>query len=199
MNTTNRIQIAAPFERLFALAADIVRWPDVLPHYRYVKILKQSNVQGPKSKVTIDNSDRQPPTLDSGPRTLDSGLWTVVAEMAARHRGIPLWWRTIQRPKPSERRIEFTHIAGITKGMEVQWTFDEVGNSCGGPVWLVQIHHQFSPPWTAIGRRLADQIIGKMFVFEVANKTLKKMKEISEQPLAREPVTAKRANGPTVL
>src|SRR6185312_4720078 len=110
MNTTNRIQIAAPFERLFALAADIVRWPDVLPHYRYVKILKQSKVQGPKSKVTIDSSDRQPPTLDSG-------LWTVVAEMAARHRGIPLWWRTIQRPKPSERRIEFTHIAGITKGM----------------------------------------------------------------------------------
>src|SRR6266568_1199386 len=41
MNTSNRIQISAPFERLFSLAADIARWPEILPHYRWVKILER--------------------------------------------------------------------------------------------------------------------------------------------------------------
>jgi hypothetical protein len=27
----------APFERVFALAADVERWPELLPHYRYVR------------------------------------------------------------------------------------------------------------------------------------------------------------------
>src|SRR5271170_5354595 len=99
MNSTNRLQISAPYEKLFGLAADISRWPEILAHYRWVKILQNSPGE-------------------------------VKAEMAARHKGLPLWWRTIQRPRPKERRIEFTHIGGITKGMEVQWTFEEVGATC---------------------------------------------------------------------
>lgn len=27
----------APFERVFALAAEVERWPEILPHYRYVR------------------------------------------------------------------------------------------------------------------------------------------------------------------
>jgi ribosome-associated toxin RatA of RatAB toxin-antitoxin module len=104
----------------------------------------------------------------------------VKAEMAARHKGVPLWWRTIQRPLLEHKRIEFTHIGGITKGMKVQWTFDEVGQSCLGPTWLVQIHHQFDPAWPPPGKWFADKIIGDAFVKEVANKTLRKIKEILE-------------------
>ena len=29
--------VHAPFERVFALAADVERWPELLPHYRYVR------------------------------------------------------------------------------------------------------------------------------------------------------------------
>jgi len=29
--------MAAPWERIFALAAEVERWPDILPHYRYVR------------------------------------------------------------------------------------------------------------------------------------------------------------------
>jgi ribosome-associated toxin RatA of RatAB toxin-antitoxin module len=29
--------IAAPWERIFELAADVERWPEILPHYRYVR------------------------------------------------------------------------------------------------------------------------------------------------------------------
>ena len=150
MKASNRIQISAPFERLFDTAADIGHWPDFLPHYRWVKILAR-------------------------------GQGRVTAEMAARHRGIPLWWRTLQRPLPLEKRIEFTHIGGITRGMEVQWTFEEAGASCLGPTWLVQIHHRFDPSWpSALGPWFADRIIGKLFVGEVANKTLTRMKALLE-------------------
>jgi ribosome-associated toxin RatA of RatAB toxin-antitoxin module len=33
------IRMAAPYERIFALAAEIERWPELLPHYRYVRPL----------------------------------------------------------------------------------------------------------------------------------------------------------------
>lgn len=39
MNSTLRIRIAAPVERIFRLAAEIERWPERLPHYRYVRAL----------------------------------------------------------------------------------------------------------------------------------------------------------------
>lgn len=151
MNTSNRIQISAEFDRLFSTAADIARWPEFLAHYRWVKILEH---QGDGVK----------------------------AEMAARHKGLRLWWRTIQRPRRDEKRIEFTHIGGITKGMDVQWTFEEVGQTCLGPTWLVQIHHQFNPRWPPPGPWLAQHVIGDIFVKQVATKTLARMKELMESP-----------------
>jgi len=33
----------APLERIFTLAADVERWPERLPHYRYVRRLPTSN------------------------------------------------------------------------------------------------------------------------------------------------------------
>jgi uncharacterized membrane protein len=32
--------VRAPFERIFPLAADVERWPEILPHYRYVRPLR---------------------------------------------------------------------------------------------------------------------------------------------------------------
>lgn len=161
MQSHNRIQISSPWKSLFTMAATIARWPDILPHYRWVKIL--------------DAKDSE-----------------VKAEMAARHRGIPLWWRALQRIQESERRILFTHTGGITRGMEVQWTFDEVGESCLGPTWLVQIHHQFNPAWPAPGRWFANRIIGEQFVKQVADKTLRRMKELLESEF-RESCTVDRS------
>jgi ribosome-associated toxin RatA of RatAB toxin-antitoxin module len=36
------IWIGAPPERVFPLVADLGRWPERLPHYRYVRILRRS-------------------------------------------------------------------------------------------------------------------------------------------------------------
>ena len=37
MRSRLSISIRAPFERIFQLAAEIERWPERLPHYRYVR------------------------------------------------------------------------------------------------------------------------------------------------------------------
>lgn len=41
MHIESVIEIAAPWERAFALAADIERWGERLPHYRWVRILER--------------------------------------------------------------------------------------------------------------------------------------------------------------
>lgn len=43
MNSVLRIHMHAPLERIFALAADVERWPQRLPHYRYVRRLPATN------------------------------------------------------------------------------------------------------------------------------------------------------------
>lgn len=40
--TRNAIDIAAPAQTIYALAAATERWPEILPHYRYVRILGRS-------------------------------------------------------------------------------------------------------------------------------------------------------------
>src|SRR5258708_39361472 len=97
MKAASRIQRPGRFERLFGTVSDIACWPEFLPHYRWVKILSATPHPAP-----IPDPDSRYPT-------------EVIAEMAARHMGIPLWWRTILRPRPQERRIYFTHIGGITQ------------------------------------------------------------------------------------
>ena len=45
MRTVDRIQIAAPFNRVFAAASAVTRWPDILPHYRWVRRLDDGLVE----------------------------------------------------------------------------------------------------------------------------------------------------------
>ncbi|MGB6123661.1 MAG: SRPBCC family protein [Bacteroidota bacterium] len=42
MHAENSILMRAPVERIFAAAADLSRWPDFLPHYRWVRYLHRS-------------------------------------------------------------------------------------------------------------------------------------------------------------
>lgn len=43
MKSVMRIRMAAPPERIFRLAADVERWPELLPHYRYVRRLPSAD------------------------------------------------------------------------------------------------------------------------------------------------------------
>lgn len=40
MHTENQILIYGPYEAIFKVASEIERWPEILPHYRWVNILE---------------------------------------------------------------------------------------------------------------------------------------------------------------
>jgi Polyketide cyclase / dehydrase and lipid transport len=146
MQTANTVEMAADLTRIVALAADIERWPTIFPHYRWVTLL-----EGGGNHKTV--------------------------EMAARRGRIPVKWRAIQEIERSGDSpiIRFRHIGGVTKGMDVAWTFAEVP---GGTA--VRIDHDFSPPWPVVGGVIAERIIGPHFVEAIAGKTLQTIKAIVE-------------------
>ena len=39
--TRNTVEIAAPAQRIYELASATERWPEILPHYRYVRVLER--------------------------------------------------------------------------------------------------------------------------------------------------------------
>ena len=93
MHTKNEILIRAGAAEVYGLAAPVERWPEILPHYRWVRVLE------------------------------DGGEGRRVVEMAALRNFIPVRWRAEQLLFPEVPRIVFRHVGGVTKGMEVEWVF----------------------------------------------------------------------------
>lgn len=94
MHTVDRISIAAPLERVFEIASDVERWPEFLPHYRWVRMVEQH----------------------------ESG--DVVEMAAWRPFGFfryPTWWVSEMELAPEHHEIRYRHIRGITKRMNVVW------------------------------------------------------------------------------
>lgn len=102
-----------------------------------------------------------------------------VVEMRARRNRIPVWWWARQVILPAERRIRFTHLRGVTRGMEVEWRFTPAAGSV-----LVTIVHDLSLRWPLVGRVVAERIIGPMFVEPIAGATLRRIKMLVEQDVA---------------
>src|SRR2546430_16018237 len=38
MHTVDQIAIGAPMDRVFQIASDVERWPEILSHYRWVRV-----------------------------------------------------------------------------------------------------------------------------------------------------------------
>jgi uncharacterized membrane protein len=136
--------IDAPFERIFTLAAEVERWPEILPHYRYVR------------PVPDPNGERR-------------------FAMGARRGPIPVTWEAIQRPMRNERRIEFVHTGGVTRGMEVAWRFEPRDGKVD-----VSIEHALDLRWPIVGELVARTIIGPQFIEAIAGRTLRRVKDLAE-------------------
>lgn len=98
-----------------------------------------------------------------------------IVEMRARRDRIPVWWWARQVILPAERRIRYTHMRGVTRGMEVEW---RITPASGGV--LVTIVHDLALRWPLVGRAVADWIIGPMFVEPIAGATLRRLKMLVE-------------------
>ena len=138
------VRILAPFERIFELAAEVERWPERLPHYRYVR------------RLPAPDGERH-------------------FAMGARRGLIPVRWKAIQRPLPDQRRIDFTHTGGVTRGMQVAWRFEEHD---GG--YEVSIEHELNLGWPLIGRFAAERVVGPQFIDPIARRTLRRVKALAE-------------------
>lgn len=94
-----------------------------------------------------------------------------IARMGASRSGIPVWWRARQDLLPAERRIHFSHIGGISKGMEVEWEMVPEGDDV-----RVTIRHDLAYAFPVLGSMLAG-IIGSFFVKNIAGLTLRRIKQ----------------------
>jgi ribosome-associated toxin RatA of RatAB toxin-antitoxin module len=117
MHSEIDIRIAAPPDLVFALAHDVERWADLLPHYA-------------RSAAVERRSDG-----------------SLVADFIARRSlirvlglGLPVAWRSRTWSEPATRRLRFVHIAGATRGMDVTWRIEPDGAGT-----RVVIEHVFRP------------------------------------------------------
>jgi len=142
MRSEIHVRMRAPYDRIFDLASEIERWPQLLPHYRYVRRLPGSEAR---------------------------------FAMGARLGPIPVKWEAICTPMRAERRIEFVHTGGVTKGMWVAWHFEQHGDA-----FDVSIEHRLELHWPLIGGFAARHIIGPQFIDAIAGRTLRGVKAMAE-------------------
>jgi ribosome-associated toxin RatA of RatAB toxin-antitoxin module len=100
-------------------------------------------------------------------RVLDRSPDGVLFQMGGRIRGWPARWTARQQRFPAEGRIVFRHVAGITRGMVVEWVLRPVPEGTH-----VTIHHDLVMAWPLVGRVVSDLVVGPVFIDWIAARTL---------------------------
>jgi ribosome-associated toxin RatA of RatAB toxin-antitoxin module len=144
MRTVDAGDVRAPMQVMFDVAADVTRWPEHLPHYRYVKFRARHDAGG-----IVEMSANRP----FGPFNWPT-WWVSLMEVQHRQDGTPA--------------IRFRHIEGITTGMEVEWSFAPVT----GGTRVTVLHLWNGPSWPVISGIAARAVIGPLFVHGIASRTL---------------------------
>ena len=140
-----RVVRAAP-ERIAALARDVERWPEHLPHYRFVRFRERRRDGG----GIVEMSANRP----FGP--LNWPTWWLSRMSVPRH------GRSTAPP------IRFRHVGGITTGMDVEWSFEPAA----GGTHVRIVHVWDGPDWPLVRAIAARRVIGPVFVHGIASRTL---------------------------
>jgi ribosome-associated toxin RatA of RatAB toxin-antitoxin module len=104
---------------------------------------------------------------------------TRVVRMGATRSGIPIDWIAEQTNDAARPAIAFRHVAGWTRGMEVEWRFEPLP---GGET-RVTILHDLAFAFPIAADFLGDHLVGNFFVSAVASRTLARMKVLAEGAL----------------
>ena len=153
MRTVDRIRIAAPLDRVFTAASTVTRWPNILPHYRWVRQLDDGLVEmaawRPFGPVKY-------PTWWVSQMTIDP----PAGEIRYKHvrgitRGMDVVWKV----------VEVVEDGRGFRGADVEI-----------------IHTWDGPRWPLIGRLAADLVIGPVFIHGIASRTLAGIKRATENP-----------------
>lgn len=151
MQVTDERVVRASVRTMFALARDVDRWPEHLAHYRWVR---------------FDERDEQ-----------GGGLVAMSASRPFGRMAWPTWWTSEMAIDDARPAIRFRHVHGVTRGMEVEWTFSERHDGV-----LVRIVHSWNGPrWPLIGVTVARQVIGPVFIHGIASRTLAGLAAVAER------------------
>jgi ribosome-associated toxin RatA of RatAB toxin-antitoxin module len=157
MRTVDEGFVRAPIQLVFQIVRDVEQWPAHLAHYRFVRFRERAN---------------------------DGG---GIVEMAAnRPFGLfnwPTWWLSemqVLGAAGTTPAVRFRHIGGITKGMDVEWRFEQ----SGGGTRVELVHAWDGPRWPLIGVLAATIVIGPVFVHGIATRTLAGLARIAERDAA---------------
>jgi hypothetical protein len=150
--------VRAPADLCFHVAADVERWPSLLPHYRWVRFHEKR------------------------------GFGQGIVEMSAWRSfpfGLkyPAWWVSEMRASEGEVAVYYEHINGITRGMSVKWELTARGNAT-----LIRLFHQWrGPSWPFISGVAANWVIGPHFVSAIAQRTLAGVARAAEERVEATP------------
>lgn len=134
---------SAPPEIAFRVAADVERWPDILPHYRWVRFHESRGF---------------------GMGTVEMAAWRDFFGPVR----YPTWWVSDMEADPDTPVVRYRHVDGITRRMDVRWEFIPAAPGC-----LVRVIHEWDGPrWPLIGAFAARHVIGPHFVSAIARRTI---------------------------
>lgn len=159
MRTTDARLVRSRLATIFRLAVEVERWPQLLPHYRFVRFLERATDDGGLVEMSAD----RPFGRFAWPTH-----WTSAMAVLRRTRA----GGTAEAP-----RIRFRHVAGITRGMEVEWSF----HPAAGGTRVELVHVWNGPRWPLIGGVAAAGIIGPVFVHGIAFRTLAGLARVAEE------------------
>ncbi len=116
MRTVDRARVAAPIDRVFSAATNVERWPEILSHYRWVRMLERTSEGG----------------------VVEMAAWRNFGPLR-----YPTWWVSQMQILPEQHIVRYRHIRGITLGMNVEWRFRQDGaevdvtivHEWSGPPW----------------------------------------------------------------
>lgn len=155
MRTVDEVVVRGTPAHAFRHGADVERWPEWLPHYRRVRFQRKD------------------------------GFGTGLVEMAARRAfgplAWPVWWVSEMTVDEAVPVVRYRHVAGITTGMDVEWSFTDRGDG----TTRVRIVHEWAdgPRWPLprpLRRAIAGAVIGPVFIHHVASRTLAGIKRAAE-------------------
>ncbi len=147
--SSSSIEIDAAPATIFTYADATERWPLILPHYRYVRVLERRDAM----------------------RVVEMAAWCDV---------FPLRWVAEQTTDARRPHIAFRHIAGPTRGMEVEWLFEPAGGRT-----RVTIVHRLDFDFPIAAAWFGKHLVAGYFIASVAQRTLRRIKQRAEADGAR--------------
>lgn len=153
MQTTDERLVHASVALIFEIARNVELWPGYLSHYRHVRFRERAS---------------------DGGGLVEMSAWRPVGSLPA---GWPTWWLSEMSVDHTRPSIRFHHVGGITRGMEVEWSFHARPEGT-----LVRIVHAWNGPhWPLVGVFAATSVIGPLFIRAIASRTLAGLGAVAER------------------